>query len=169
MFNIKMRASKLGIDTGKYTKTLDTNMKEQVRQAARAWLKAVILKVPIWTGTSMGSLQPLGAYLHVPVPKDYKVVRSGYGASVGRANQEFSFERTGNVWSFSFTEEVAHYLVNEYFNANSSGKFHLITPGPYRSFAAGEAAFEGYINQYLVKRVPNLHDYVTETFIKIGG
>jgi hypothetical protein len=168
-FTIKMRYSKLGIDTGKFTATLDTDMKVQIKQAARAWLKAVILKVPIWTGTSRASLQPLGAYLKVAVPISPLVTRKGYGLSEGRAKQEFSFSRDGNVWSFEFTEEVAHYLVNEYFNANEGGKFHLKTPGPYRSFAAGEAAFNEYINTYLLSRVPNLKDFIIEEAITIGG
>ena len=169
MFKIKARFSKLGIDTGRFTETLDTNMKEQIRQAAREWLRAVILKVPIWTGTSIGSLQPLGAYLRVAVPNNYKVVRPGMGPSAGRAQQEFKFKREGNVWSFEFTEEVPHYLVNEYFNVNATGKFHLTTPGPYRSFAAGEAAFTAYINAYLIKRVPNLHDFETVEELRISG
>jgi hypothetical protein len=59
--------------------------------------------------------------------------------------------------------------VNEYFNANATGKFHLITPGPYRSFAAGEAAFEAYVNQYLIKRVPNLHNFETTSELTIQG
>jgi hypothetical protein len=159
MLRIKARFAKLSLATNKYTATLDRNIQVQLRQGARAWLKAVILKVPIWTGTSMGSLQPLGAYLRVAVPNNYKVVRSGYGPSVGKASQEFKFERNGNVWSFSFTEEVPHYLVNEYYNVNASGHFHLITPGPYHSFAAGENAFIGYINKYLIQKVPNLHDF----------
>jgi len=168
-FTIKMRYSKLGIDTGRFTQTLDTNMKEQIRQAAREWLRAVILLVPVWTGTSKASLQPLGAYLKVAVPVSPVVNRKGFGLSQGRANQEFSFSREGNIWSFEFKEEVAHYLVNEYFNVNASGKFHLKTPGPYRSFAAGEKAFTKYIDTYLLQRVPNLKDFILEEEITIGG
>ena len=148
MFTIKNRFVKLGVATDKFTKTLDENIKIQIRQAAREWLRAIILKVPVWTGTSVGSLKPLGAYLRVSIPIDPKVVRKGYGPSVGAGLQEFSFERHGNTWSFNFTEEVPHYLVNEYFNANLTG-FHLKTPGPYRSFAAGEAAFDKYFFFYL--------------------
>lgn len=168
MFTIKARFSKLGIDTGRYTKTLDTNMQEQIRQGAREWLRAVILKVPIWTGTSMGSLRPLGAYLRVAVPSNYEVVRKGYGPSVGKALQEFKFDKKDHIYTFSFTEEVPHYLVNEYFNANEQG-FHLRNPGPYRSFAAGEKAFINYINTYLVKRVPNLQDFITVEEIRLDG
>lgn len=159
MFKIKARFSRLSISTSKYTATLDRNIQTQLRQAARAWLRAVILKVPIWTGTSMGSLQPLGAYLRVAVPNNPKVTRSGYGPGIGKSKQEFKFERNGNIWSFSFTESVPHYLINEYFNANASGHFHLITPGPYHSFTAGENAFIGYINKYLIQKVPNLHEF----------
>jgi hypothetical protein len=168
MFKIKARIAKLGIDTDKYNKTLDAAMQAQIRQAAREWLRAVILKVPIWTGTSMGSLQPLGAYLKVAVPNNYKVVRPGYGPSVGKSLQEFKFDHKDHIWSFSFTEEVPHYLVNEYFNVNAAG-LHLITPGPYHSFAAGERAFEAYIDAYLAKRVPNLKDFEKISYLEIKG
>jgi len=168
MFQIKGQFVQLGIEIERYSKSLDAAISAQIRQAAREWLKAVILKVPIWTGTSMGSLQPLGAYLKVKVPDHYVAVRKGYGPSVGRANQEFSFSRKGYVWTFSFTEEVAHYLVNEYFNANLLG-YKLITPGPYGSFYAGEVAFENYINEYLAKRVPNLKDFISINYVKIVG
>ncbi len=148
------------IDAPRYTKTLDQAIQVQVRQAAREWLRAVILKVPVWTGTSVGSLQPLGNFLRVKVPNNPVAVRPGYGPSVGRANQEFKFERNGTTWSFSFTEGVAHYIVNEFYNVNDTGHFNLKNPGPYLSFKAGEIAFQSYIQKYLLQRVPNLKDFI---------
>lgn len=160
MIKINSLFQKLYVDTARFTETLDENIKTQIRQAAREWLKAVILKVPVWTGTSKASLQPLGAYLKVKVDINPVAVRKGYGLSEGRANQEFKFGREGNRWYFSFTEEVAHYLVNEYYNANVLQGLKLKTPGPYESFKAGERAFQQYIDEFLVKRVPNLKDFV---------
>ncbi len=68
MIELKGFFTKLTLDPGRYTKTLDKSMNVQLRQAARAWLRAVILKVPVWTGMSRGSLRPLGAFLRVAVP-----------------------------------------------------------------------------------------------------
>lgn len=60
MFEITPFFTRVDIDLIGYKKSLDKIMTVQIRQAAREWLRAVIPRVPVYTGTSRGSLQPLG-------------------------------------------------------------------------------------------------------------
>lgn len=158
MIRMKSKLTTFSIDPGRFTKTLDEAIQVQQRQAARAWLRAIIEKVPVWTGMSRGSFKPLGAYLRVAVPISPVARRSGMGPSAGASKSQFSFTRTGNVWTFAFTEEVAHLLINDAFNV--SAYIHLRTPGPYNAFKAGSDAYQQYIDENLLKRLPNLNDSI---------
>lgn len=158
MLRIKSRLSTFELDPQRYAKSLDEAISTQQRQAARAWLRAVIEKVPVWTGMSRGSLKPLGAYLRVAVPISPVAQRSGMGPTAGAQQSSFSFTRTGTSWTFAFTEEVAHFLINDAFDV--SAYIRLRTPGPYNAFKAGEEAYEAYIAEFLQKRLPNVNDVI---------
>ena len=159
MFEINGTFQALKVETLKYNKSLDKAMQTQIRQAARAWLRAVILKVPVWTGTSRGTLKPLGAFLKVAVPINPVVTRPDMGPSVGAGQSEFSFLRKDNTWIFEFDLELVHYVINEYYDV--SNYIHLRTPGPYDSLQAGQAAFQAYIEDNLLERTPNLDTFIT--------
>ncbi len=166
MFTPKGSFVKLSIDVQRYTKTLDENMKIQVRQAAREWLRAVIQKVPVWAGSSRGSLQPLGRFLRVAIPINPRVTLPGRGPSVGAQQSDFSFDspRRG-VYEFAFDEQVAHYRINEFFDVTQFG-FKLLNPTPWHSFVAGEAAFQRYVEDVMPGRLPRIEDSIVQTRIQ---
>lgn len=157
--------TQLTINPQRYTKTLDKVMDTQLRQGARAWLRAVLVKVPVWTGMSRGSLRPLGAFLRVAVPITPKVTRSGMGPDEGAKRSSFKFGKEGTEYFFSFDEQVAHYTINEFFNV--SPPLNLITPGPYGSFEAGAEAFQDYIETELPKRLPRFEEIITTKIIRV--
>jgi len=147
------------IDVQKYTKTLDAAMDVQMRQAARAWLRAVITKVPIWTGMAQGSLRPLGTFLKVAIPITPVAFRKGMGPDAGAAKSSFVFKKEGNKYIFRFTEGVAHYTINEFYDVPN---VKLRTPGPWRSFKEGELAWDDYIQNELPKRLPKLEMFIVQ-------
>lgn len=165
MFRVKGFFTTLTLNPQRYTKTLDGIMDVQLRQAARLWLRAVILKVPVWTGTSMGSLKPLGAFLRVAIPISPVAKRSGMGPEVGASKSTFTFGKQGTKYIFEFNEGVLHYTINEFFNV--SPPIHLKTPGPYDSFKAGNEAFQAYIANELPKRLPRIEEVLTTQRVEI--
>jgi hypothetical protein len=165
MFEIRGVFSELHLDVGRFTKTLDATMEIQLRQAARAWLRAVIVKVPVWTGMSVGSFIPLGAFLRVKIPIvpsaspfAQAAIRQGRTAAAGAAASTFEFRKEGHKYIFEFDEGVPSYAINEYFNVKPP--INLITPGPYGSFRAGEQAFQDYVTNEIPKRLPRIENIV---------
>jgi len=165
LIELKGFFTKLTLDPGRYTKTLDKSMNVQLRQAARAWLRAVILKVPVWTGMSRGSLRPLGAFLRVAVPISPVASRKNYGIQAGANASAFKFSKEGTKYIFEFDEGVLHYTINEFYNVKPP--INLITPGPYGSFKAGELAFQTYVTDVLPGRLPRLEDIITTNRIVV--
>jgi hypothetical protein len=154
----------LELDEARFTKTLRETLEVQVRQAARAWLRAVIPRVPVYTGMSRGSLQPLARFLRVAIPisPDQGAIRHPKKTPEAGASQSFfDFPNNGYVYSFQWDTDVLHYKINEY--NNMSGILPLRHPTPWHSIEAGNKAFNAYIEQTLPKRLPRVSD-----FIKVG-
>jgi len=167
MIKLEGFSTALFIDINRFTKTLDAAMDVQLRQAARAWLRAVILKVPVWTGMSRGSLKPLGSFLRVKVPISPKAVRKGMGPGVGATQSAFKFGKEGNKYIFEFDEQVMQYTINEFFNVRPP--INLITPGPYGSFNAGADAFEKYVQNEMPGRLPRPEQATVTRRVNLAG
>jgi hypothetical protein len=133
---------------------------EQMRQAAREWLRAVILKVPVYTGASRGSLLPLGRYLNIAIPIHPVVRHPRWSPEVGALMQFFNFSHDlpSLTWTFQYSTQVPHYLINE-FNVGL-GQPPLIEPTPWRSFAAGKIAWDNYVRTEFFRRLPKISDYI---------
>lgn len=136
-------------------------MEVQLRQAARAWLRATIQHVPIWTGMSMGSFRPLGAFLRIKIPIKPELYIIGRTIERGAAASEYKFMKQGTKYTFEFDEGVASYAINEYFNVNPP--LHLKTPGPWYSFRYGEAAFQEYVEKEMPNRFPRVEEALVIT------
>lgn len=159
-------------DAAKYTQALEEACETQVRQAAREWLRAVIPHVPVWAGTSRGSLQPLGRFLKVAVPINptapAKAMRPSRGPEAGARQQHFKFSRRGRRFIFQFETTVAHFIQNEFYHAPNP-PFKLINPTPWNAFKYGEAAFAAYMQNVVPKRIPKIKDYIKFDSRRIGG
>lgn len=166
MFQLGGFMQELSISVNRYTKTLDETMQVQLRQAARAWLRAVLVAVPVWTGTARGSLKPLGAYLRVAVPISPIAFRRGKGPEIGAGQSSFTFGTPKpGLYTFEFNEQVAHYLINEFNDV--SEHIHLTHPTPWESFQRGEEAFQKYVDDVLPGRLPRIEDFISQKQIKI--
>ena len=167
--------TRLTLEAGKFTKAADKIMEVEMKRAAGEWLRAVLVKVPVWTGMSQGSFKPLAAYIRYKFDIVPVVTRKGMSPDIGAQQSTFVFEKVNNVYSFRFTEKVAHYTINEFYNANVTGDpeqpsgLHLITPGPYLSFNAGELAFQAYMSKVLPERLPKIEDFVDTSRIAYFG
>jgi hypothetical protein len=159
MIIVRNRLSFPDFKSAKYTEALQAEVEVQVRQAARAWLRAVIPLVPVFTGTARGSLQPIGRFLRVAVPIRPIAVREGMGPDVGAAQGKFKFEQRGKRFVFTFDPGVFHFIQNEFYHAEDP-PFHLTHPTPWNATEVGNAAWEAYVEHILPQRLPRLKDYI---------
>lgn len=140
---------RIGLDLTKYRKTLDRHLRNEIEEAARQWLRAVLIHIPIWSGASVATFHRLASQVQmsdrtrVP-PKDGVKSR----ADLGESRSEGEFKTDGDFYRFEYATTLRHLVYNEFNNANSvpdPGLFaQLINPGPYRFQAAGQVAFREY-------------------------
>lgn len=158
----KLALKGLKINRQKYLKTVNDQLDIAVRKAAAAWLRAVLTRVPIYTGEARGSLVPLGQFLHVAIDtaitqnaiEHGHISRETKGESEGR----FKFEHLKTLIRFTFETKVLHYILNEKFDMNPP--IHLThLPRPWDSMTVGKEAFFEYLKGDLPRRIPRLGDY----------
>lgn len=164
-----LRLVYLKFDKDAYLKNLKETLEKENRQAARAWLRAIVLDhdlPPVWTGEARGSLRPLGQFLRVAIPikpSNSKgalyAMAHGHTAEAGAAQGHFKLGVEGKARVvFEFSTDVVHYFINEFYNVKPP--IHLIKPGPYHSFEKGKKAYDAYIKENLFKNLPKLHSYI---------
>lgn len=149
--SINGRFPGLRFDWQRYMVDLDAALRLQLRLAARAWLREVILSVPSWTGQSRGSLQPIGRFIGVMVDAPVSATAPGDRSGLGRAQQAFNFTAAGGLYLMHWETHVPHYLINEYYQVN----LPLLNPTPWLSLDAGERAWYAYIQANLLRNIPN--------------
>jgi hypothetical protein len=175
MLKVKVSLVYLKLNSGEFTKAVLETLQTQSRQAARAWLRAVILKVPTWTGEARGSLKPLGSFLNVAIPISPSTSRqaqaamaAGHTAEAGTAQGNFQFKIEGEARViFIFSTDVVHYLINEFYDV--SEHIHLIDPVPWYSLRAGKAAYKEYLTTNLKAKIPKLKSYIFREVRDIGS
>lgn len=156
----------LKYDIDKHRKTLDETLKRQMRQAARAWVRATFSHVPMWTGMARSSLKPLGRYLNVAIPIEPNPrakPTAKKNAALGEQQQEFEFESNGYNYSFYWSTHVLHYQSNEF----HPSAIQLIHPTPWDSTKYGEAVWDKYIAETLPKRLPKVTDFLYPSLLTI--
>lgn len=143
----------LKIDHDKALKKVQTILGQVFRQAARAWLRYIIVNVPVQTGMAKGALAPLGRFLRVAVPisptrKPYKhKLEGGVLATpqAGADKSEFDFAYDGLTAEFTWSTDVLHYWLSKYY----SGK---AIPGD-QLLQLSDIVFEMYVTDNLPKRL----------------
>lgn len=154
----------IDFDSVNYTKTLDRVLGQIIREAAREWLRAVITSVParggfpVLTGEAKATLAPLGRFLRVAVPIsptfDGRHKFQDKRAE-GEAQSQFKLESKNYNYSFEWSNEVAHYYINEFFALIPSAQ-----PDGWHTLEAGERAMLIYVNDALERRLPNIAQYI---------
>lgn len=133
-----------------WTKKLDERFQITLRKGARAYLKALITRVPVWTGMARGSIKfargPngfLAAYLNVAIPivphpkAEFQV---GKNQHAGGPYGSYNFTSGRHVYQFKFRSDVVHYIMNEFFARPPKVKQQI--KAPWHSQEAGVAAFK---------------------------
>lgn len=155
------RLNKINFDVEAVKRSLDQSIQTGVRQAARAWLRAVLRQVPVYTGTARGTMIPLGSFLRVAIPIKPVAFVKGKGPSVGAAGSHYSFATgEGGRYGFSFEPGLEYYLLNEY------NLVPNIPSTPWFSFDSGKIAYDAEIKK-MIKKFPKLSTFVKFSQIRV--
>lgn len=133
-------------DYSKWKTLSDEKMREQLAKAVFVWIQAATAPIPVWSGASLATFQPLASEISYNLSirgtrhGDFR----GLGPAVGVAESEGSFEESKGVFKAIYATSLRHLIWNEYHNANTDpdpslfGK--LKNPGPYNFQEKGRAA-----------------------------
>ncbi len=151
-----------------YTDWLRSEVQQQIRVAARAFLRAVIKRVPVDTGEARGTLLPLGRFLNVHVPIDPKRQQNNKDAGTGEIEHPliFDFESTDKGEYFTAQLQLFHYWWNDFFTQNYVNP--QIDP-PWHSIDDGVDAFMEYIKTEGIRKLPQLKDFLFVSEVKVNG
>jgi len=181
MFTFKGYLERVELDKGNLTKKLQAAFQREIRNAAREFLRAAILKVPTYTGMARGMLMPLQRYLNqrmgdigsslvtldinpvVGAQKKHPGMNPEAGASFG---QDFTFNK-GGQYRFSINVQLAHFLINDFYSqagtdtVSESG--NLTHPIPWGAIEAGREAFKKYLRDNLANNLPKIAKFISHT------
>jgi hypothetical protein len=165
------RLSYLDFDPRTFTKSLDAAMEVQMRQAARAWLRAIMNATlprvrgqgpdsqgipPVWTGTARGTLRPLGKELRVAIPIKPIVKMKGRGPDIGAAQGRFAFGKKFDRYYFRFSTALKYFEENEFGESDKK----LTYKTPWNAFRVGQKAFQQHCATELGRKLPKIRDSI---------
>lgn len=169
MAHFNVRLSGLKVNKGKFTKAFEAKAESLMKKAAAAWLRAVIIAVPIWTGFARGSLKfadgprgNLSRFLQVAVPTSSRRKFPKWYYHPGRKRirkipenagrfAHYTFSTTRHVYTFTYTSTVIHFLIEDFFGRVSPS-------APWHSGEAGRAAWLAYFEQH-INELPKIAAY----------
>lgn len=154
-----------------YRDALHRRLTDAIQNAAREWLHATVVEVPVWSGASVATFLKLAAAVAFPlgvspVTGAPNRVSLGSGASTG----ELTTDKDAGRYTFTYGTSLAHLIYNEFNNANTSPDAtlfgHLHTPGPYNFQAKGKDAFDRAAAQVTL---PPVGGFITTKLVKVGS
>ena len=135
-------------DIARYEQMLQERLGRAIADAAAEWMGATTALIPVWSGASLATFQPLASRLGIPLsiaPHAF-VNRVSFGEA--SATGEIETDARAGRFTFSYSTTLAHFIWNEFHNANTTPDptlfARLLQPGPYRFQAAGEKAFRDF-------------------------
>lgn len=157
---------------GNPKKTMDAALKILIREAAREWLRAVVLQVPVWSGQALGSIKfargtngNLSRYLNVSIP--IVPVKARPNKNQYSNPGKYNFPTAQNRYRFSFRSDVIYYIHNEFFPRTDPGAGGQQIEAPWHSLEAGKEAFQAVIAA-AKKKLPRLQKAIESYSIPFG-
>ncbi len=178
-------------DTVAYTKAVLRQIELQMKQAARAFVRAAVSRIPVDTGMAAGSFLNLGTYLRkiglgdngnlsvrTYIDVNRKHGTGKYYHSPGSAGNPIpkNEDTPGNYDLVTKNVDVLRPTSNGASFQFQSSVYHLTLndligskgTGPWHSFEYGQAAFLLEMRG-LKSRLPRVGDYITKTAVTLGA
>lgn len=171
-FKARIRGFKF--DKGGFIGATERAAKSAVYSAAKEWLRAVIVRVPIWSGQALGSVKYavgrsgnssglfLGEYLKQQIPIQAYHWKANKNPQTGGVQGRYTFSQSRHQYRFTFQTDVIYYVIQDFFNIKVSPR------APWGSMDAGAAAFNAAIGAEMASRLPRVNDFLLDSEILQG-
>ena len=155
-----------------FSQKLEAVLIREQKNAIEAWARAVIAKIPVYTGTVHGSFAPVNRVMNKTVFKKVSPVNSQARSKVSRgtniqgshyqlgftAGRQYSMSDAyhrvstfSQTYIFEFINDLPYVLWNEIQPAPSW--LHLKSSPPWHALAAGLAAFTKYAREEIPRAI----------------
>lgn len=157
------------LDVEGYLTKLDRVLTDAIQNAAREWLHATVVEVPVWSGASVATFLKLAAAVAFPLGvSPITGVKSRIPLGTANSTGSLDLDKSTGRYTFTYGTTLAHLIWNEFNNANASPDptlfAYLHEPGPYNFQAKGKDAFDR-ANSGL--KLPPVSDFVTAKRVKV--
>lgn len=155
--------AELNFSTNGAIRAIDKHLEEELILCWDVWLTEFLKAVPVWTGESVGSVLPLARIIGRSIPIVPASTAPGNRSGQGAGQSEADLSGGRGKWFITYKTNVAHLIINEYFDARIWG-FNLKKPGPYNFQQKAEA---GFLRAARTVRLPDLRrffDFDTRSF-----
>lgn len=150
------------LDLAGAKRDLDHYMQDVVKEAATAWLEAVLREIPVWSGASKATFLKLGGLVDYEIPI-FPVAPDRRGIGQAESSGFVSFRAGGrSTYTFTYGTTLSWLMVNEYFDATQWG-FKLKKPGPYDFQIKGLRAFLRFAENV---RLPSVKPFMKSIRVK---
>jgi len=138
-----------------FRRALDQEMQENTKDAARSWLRTVLVIIPTWSRASRATFEKLASAVGYNVT--YGPLRSRQDrASLGRSESEGGVDFTPTSWHFFYETDLRYLAYNEFNRVvfgqapNVFSRSGLTNPTPYRFQDAGMADFQSFSSNIIL-------------------
>lgn len=159
MFKIKLIAQLPQLRQG-YSDTCRRYVMQQLRQAAREFVREAIVNIPVETGQARGTFLPLGRFLNVSVDiSDANPLanKNEYTGSMSDKKLVFKFSDTAKGASFEVAPQLLYFIYNDLFAHNYPNEQ---IPTPWESIQKGWDAFEEYTHNVAPIKFPRITTFI---------
>jgi hypothetical protein len=173
---INLKLHKFIFNKGGWTKKLEEQGFVLMREAMREWVRAVIVKIPVWSGMARGSVKfakgragpGTGVFLHqflrvtIPINPVANSWRWNKNPEAGGKQARWTLTFSKNQYRFTYNNDVVHFLINEFFDGPPPSFTR-----PWHSMEAGRTAMINYIAANKNKMLPKIKDFTTTTTVTV--
>jgi hypothetical protein len=171
MFEIHFRWDRRRFNRQKWTKTFESILTSEIKEAVRAMLRRLEAEIPVYSGAVKSAFQPLARDLRVvwsirpnpdARPSGKEPFRSEFGIHSSGASDYRFFVEHGNV-GFEFEIHLEHFKNNEWADMRAAG-IHLKWPSPWHLQQHMLHMLREYLIINVPEKLPRLRD-----FLEYGG
>lgn len=157
----------VNIDVSRYRREFDNKMTEIIKEAARSWLRTVLLIIPTWSRASRATFEALANEVGFNVtygPLRAKKDRLLLGLSTSKGGLKIEKGKSYHFFYETDLRYLAYNNVNRVIVGQAPNVFAgLINPTPYRFTDAGQKDFESFAQNNV--RLPNPYEFITRNKI----
>ena len=140
----KFQLNEIKLDVGRWKRQMKKVMEEEIKEAARDWIRNALSIIPVWSRASHETFRPLADAVGFTIPTGPLEARKDRSA-LGRSVSSGDLQVTDDTFHFVYETNLRYLAINEFRNVarNEGNVFAGLTePTPYNFTVSGAEQFK---------------------------